>query len=139
MKNAQAVTAAWPDEAAKEEHFPGEGAPAASAAVFNPEGARRQLGIGVSDFTRIFDCIWIEVSARRTLLDQAFQAGDLAMVALHAHTIKSSAATIGAEALSQSAQAVERAAVAGCLDELAETLVAFHAAKQTLSKLLGMG
>jgi HPt (histidine-containing phosphotransfer) domain-containing protein len=58
---------------------------------------------------------------------------------LHAHTIKSSAATIGAEALSQAAARVERAAQEGQLDELSAALASFHAAKETLSKLLGLG
>ena len=128
------------DDGTNEEASPaGEGSAPVSLAVFNPEGARRQLGIGESAFSRMFDCIWLEVSKRRTLLDEALQAGDLPSVALQAHTIKTSAATIGAEALCQAAAALERAAGGGNLPDVRRAADAFHAAKQTLSKLLGMG
>lgn len=139
MQRTQAMAVVWDDGTKDEEQYPGEGAAPITLAVFNPEGARRQLGIGESDFHRVFECIWLEVSKRRTLLDAAFQEGDLKAVALQAHTIKTSAATIGAEALSQAAMAVELAAKAGCLETVARAMNAFHTAKQTLSKLLGMG
>lgn len=107
--------------------------------TFNPEGARRRMGIGRADFGRIFEYIWCEVSERRSLLDDAFRAGDVKRVALQAHTIKSSAATIGAEALSRTAEAVELAAGAGNMEALAKAMDAFHVAKETLCKLVGMG
>ncbi len=107
--------------------------------AFDPEGARRHLGVDEENFGRIFECIWLEVSQRRSLLEEAFAAGDFGKVILHAHTIKSSCATIGAEALSRAAAAVEQAAAAGCATDLARALGAFRAAKETLSKLLGMG
>jgi histidine phosphotransfer protein HptB len=107
--------------------------------MFDPEGARRMLGLAASDFARVFECIWSEVSERRSLLEEAFSAGDLARVALHAHTIKSCAATIGAKHLSLAAAAVEKAADAGHVEALAAAITAFQAAKETLSKLLGMG
>jgi HPt (histidine-containing phosphotransfer) domain-containing protein len=138
MDSARAM-AAWLNDSQEGESFPEEGSGTRSATIFDPEGAREQLGIDASGFARIFDCIWLEVSERRSLLDEAFKANDLATVALHAHTIKSSAATIGAEALSQAAFAVELAAIARKHDELVAALAAFNTAKETLSKLLGMG
>lgn len=107
--------------------------------TFNPEGAIRRMGIDRADFGRIFEYIWCEVSERRSLLDDAFRAGDVKRVALQAHTIKSSAATIGAEALSRAAEAVELAAGAGDMEALAQAMDAFHAAKETLCKLVGLG
>lgn len=139
MQRAQSMAAVWDDGTKEEDRFPDEGAAPIRVAVFNPEGARRQLGIGESDFSRVFECIWLEVSKRRSLLDAALQAGDLKAVTLQAHTLKTSAATIGAEALSQAALAVEMAAKSGCLESVTRAVAAFHAAKQTLSKLLGMG
>jgi len=107
--------------------------------MFDPDGARQRLGLGESDFARIFECIWSEVSERRSLLEEAYLAGDLARVALHAHTIKSCAATIGAKHLSLAAAAVEREADAGCVEALDAAVTAFRVAKETLSKLLGLG
>ena len=136
MKRGRAIgDASWDSDTGE------EGTPRADsdAPLFDPEGARRQLGLDASSFTRIFECIWLEVSERRSRLEEAFAAGDLARVALHAHTIKSSAATIGAGALSKAAAAVERAADDGRIEELAAAIAAFHRAKETLSKLLGMG
>lgn len=139
MQRAQAMAVVWDDDPKDESHVPDEGAAPIALAVFNPEGARRQLGIGESDFSRVFDCIWLEVSKRRGLLDEALRDGDLKTVHLQAHTLKTSAATIGAEALSQAALAVELAAKSGSLEAVTRAVEVFHAAKQTLSKLLGMG
>ncbi|WP_075354524.1 Hpt domain-containing protein [Desulfovibrio sp. DV] len=121
---------------ADEEHrVTGTGWPA----TFDPEGARLHMGIDPDGFRRIFDCIWHEVAKRRTLLDEAYEAGDLASVILQAHTIKSSAASIGALALSRAAAAVEKAARNNAPDALAAAMVHFHAAKETLSRLVGLG
>lgn len=134
MNSAYAIVPA-PD-AEERTHAPS--AEAWAAISFDPEGARRQLGLNASGFARIFDCVWLEVTERRTLLERAMEAGDLGRVALHAHTIKSSAATIGAGALSLAAAAMERAADAGRTEELLAAFHTFRAAKETLSKLLGM-
>ena len=75
----------------------------------------------------------------RTLLDEAYEAADLGSVALQAHTIKSSAASIGALALSRAAAAVEKAARDRASGDLAAAMVHFHAAKETLSRLVGIG
>ena len=121
---------------ADEEHrVTGTGRPA----TFDPEGARLHMGVDPDGFRRIFDCIWHEVAKRRTLLDEAYEIGDLASVILQAHTIKSSAASIGALALSRAAAAVEQAARNNAPDALAVAMVHFHAAKETLSRLVGLG
>ena len=112
--------------------------PDAVDSAFDPEAARQHMGIDRANFGRIFEWIWCEVSERRSLLDAAYQAGDLQLVVLHAHTIKSSAASIGAQALSRAAAAVERAAGCDCPQELAVAMEAFHAAKETLCRLIGM-
>jgi histidine phosphotransfer protein HptB len=107
-------------------------------AAFDPEGARQHMGIDRADFRRIFDCIWCEVTERRSLLDEAFRSGDRKQVVLHAHTIKSSAAAIGASALSRAAAAVEQAAEAGHADALSAAMDALHVAKETLCRLVGL-
>lgn len=107
-------------------------------ATFDPEGARQHMGIDPDGFKRIFDCIWHEVAKRRTLLDEAYEAADMGSVALQAHTIKSSAASIGALALSRAAAAVEQAARDRATGDLAAAMVHFHAAKETLSRLVGI-
>ena len=106
--------------------------------AFDPEAARRHMGVDADDFRRVFDCIWNEVSSRRTLLDAACAANDLKSVVLHAHTIKSSAAAIGAEALSLAAAAVEQAARQHSEDALASAMRRLHAARETLSRLTGI-
>jgi|GEM_PF-2408725 len=129
--------------------FPGDGAlsgdaghdPDArrkTASAFDPEGARRHMGVDRERFRRIFDCIWNEVTERRSLLDEAFLAGDLTSVVLQAHTIKSSAAAIGALALSRAAAALEEAAAAGRLADVAAAMDAVHVARTTLGKIIGM-
>ncbi|KHK04118.1 hypothetical protein NY78_0562 [Desulfovibrio sp. TomC] len=97
------------------------------------------MGVDPEGFRRIFDCIWHEVAKRRTLLDEAYEAGDMTSVILQAHTIKSSAASIGALGLGRAAAAVEEAARDGATDALAAAMVRFHAAKETLSRLVGLG
>lgn len=140
MTGNSALAVVWPEGNETQEYPRRPAGDLAAMAVFDPEDARRQLGIDESSFARIFDHIWLEVSQRRSLLDEAFEAGDLARVALHAHTIKSSAATIGAKALSVAAARVEQAAQpGGRLETVAAALTSFHAAKETLSKLLGLG
>lgn len=114
-------------------------APDPSDRAFDPEAARRRMGVGRAAFCRLFECVFGEVTERRTLLDEAVAAGDLKRAALQAHTIKSAAATIGALALSRAAAAVELAADSGDLDGLAAAMAALHSAKETLCKLVGMG
>lgn len=107
-------------------------------ATFDPEAARRHMGVDADRFRRVFDCIWDEVSRRRSLLDAAYASGDLEGVALHAHTIKSSAAAIGAEALSRAAAAVEAAARQQTVEALALAIGRFNVARETLSRLAGI-
>ena len=121
--------------AVDEEH--GETA-ARRPATFDPEAARRHMGVDADGFRRVFDCIWDEVSRRRSLLDAAYASGDLEGVALQAHTIKSSAASIGAEALSRAAAAVETAARQQTAEALALAIGRFNAARDTLSRLAGI-
>lgn len=122
-------------DAGEEHRVTGTGRPA----TFDPEGARLHMGVDPEGFRRIFDCIWHEVAKRRTLLDEAYETGDMASVILQAHTIKSSAASIGALALGRAAAAVEEAARDSATDALAAAMVHFHAAKETLSRLVGLG
>jgi len=107
-------------------------------ATFDPEAARRHMGMDADGFRRVFDCIWDEVSRRRSLLDAAYASGDLEGVALQAHTIKSSAASIGAEALSRAAAAVETAARQQTIEALALAIARFNTARETLSRLAGI-
>lgn len=59
------------------------------------------------------------LDTRRTVADEigaAFERGDRASASLNAHSLKSSAGTIGAEELSQAAAAIESALSSGELD-----------------------
>ena len=96
------------------------------------------MGVDRERFRRIFNCIWDEVTQRRSLLDEAFAVGDLSSVVLQAHTIKSSAAAIGAVALSRAAAMLEEAAIAGHMADVTIAMAAVHAAKATLGRLIGM-
>ncbi|EFL51978.1 Hpt protein [Solidesulfovibrio fructosivorans JJ]] len=106
--------------------------------VFDPEGARRRMGVDRAGFGRVFEHIWREVSERRTLIDAAWQAGDFKRIGLQAHTIKSAAATIGAEGLCRAAAAVERAAEAGDRQALDAAMAALRTARETLCRLVGI-
>lgn len=106
--------------------------------VFDPDGARERMGVDREGFGRMFEYIWREVSERRPLLEAAWQAGDIRQTALHAHTIKSAAAAIGAEGLSRAAAAVETAALAGDARMTEAALVALRAARDMLSRLVGL-
>ncbi|WP_428559414.1 MAG: Hpt domain-containing protein [Solidesulfovibrio sp. DCME] len=106
--------------------------------AFDPETARRRMGVDRTDFARIFGHIWREVVDRRSLLDAAWGCGDSKAVALHAHTLKTSAATIGAEGLRRAAEALERAADDGDEAAMAEALRDFHAARDILARLVGV-
>ena len=106
--------------------------------AFDPEAARLRMGVDRKDFARIFEYIWREVRERRSRLDDAWQAGDWKAVALHAHTVKSSAAAIGAEGLRRAAEGVERAAEAGDAIALEAALRTFHTARELLARLVGV-
>ncbi|MEA4854807.1 MAG: Hpt domain-containing protein [Solidesulfovibrio sp.] len=106
--------------------------------AFDPEAARRRMGVGRADFARIFEHIWREVVDRRSLLDTAWRAGDDKAVALHAHTLKTSAATIGAEALRRAAEALEQAAATGDRAAMDRAMRDFHAARDLLGRLVGI-
>lgn len=106
--------------------------------AYDPEAARRRMGVDRDDFARIFEHIWRELVERRSLLDAAWKAGDLGLVGLHAHTLKTSAATIGAEGLRRAAETLERAAEAGDLALMAQAMCDFHAARAILARMVGL-
>jgi HPt (histidine-containing phosphotransfer) domain-containing protein len=106
--------------------------------AYDPEAARRRMGVDRADFARIFDYIWHELVERRSLLDAAWKAGDLALVGLHAHTLKTAAATIGAEGLRRAAETLERAAAAGDLAAMEQAMCDFHAARAILARMAGL-
>ena len=106
--------------------------------AFDPDRARERMGVDQEGFGRVFEYIWREVSERRPLLEAAWQAGNVRDTALHAHTIKSAAATIGAEGLSRAAAAVETAALAGDARATESALGALRAARDMLSRLVGL-
>jgi len=119
--------------------MPEEGHLPCDPAVFDPEGARAHLGLDVSCFARVVRCIWTEVSERRCRLDEALAAGELPRVVLHAHTIKSSAATIGAETLRQAAATVEDLAAKRQIEPLPAAVRHLRFAANALSNMLGIG
>ncbi|MGE4535686.1 MAG: Hpt domain-containing protein [Desulfovibrio sp.] len=116
----------------------GASLPEDALSAFDPERARRHMGVDRAGFGRVFEHIWREVSERRTLIDDAWQAGDFKQIGLHAHTIKSAAATIGAEGLSRAAATVEHAAEARDQQALDAAMDALRTARETLCRLVGM-
>lgn len=108
-------------------------------AVFDPEAARTHLGLDAAGFARVLRCVWTEVSERRRRLEEAVAGGDLPTAALHAHTIKSSAATMGAETLRQAAAMVEELAAKPRAGELPAAMTRLRRAADALSKLGGIG
>ncbi len=105
--------------------MPAEPGPGEDLPVLDREAARKAMDLDESAFASVLEFSLQEMDRRLRLAQAALEAGDDAALALHAHTLKGTAAGMGAPrcarralALHNAAQAGDRAAVARELDML---------------------
>ncbi len=122
--------------------LPGDGEPAAAAcpaprphhapsgpspsAVLDTRAAMERLGIDAAGYAPILAVSAREIERRLALCRTAMAGGNLADLALHAHTLKSTTSTIGAVESAEYARHLEHAADAGKTDEAAACLDALE-------------
>lgn len=102
---AKAMFAAKDDSAFRDTPF-AEG----QTPILDERAARMELGVSSDDFPMIMDAALGEIDRRAKLMDAAIQAGDFKDAVMHAHTVKGSAAAIGAYRLSRASLELEKAA-----------------------------
>ena len=83
--------------------------PAGPQGVLDIEWALTRLGIDQATFGPILEISLVEFEKRLTAADRALTERDMTALALHAHTMKSAAATIGAARCQELAAELERA------------------------------
>jgi hypothetical protein len=100
---------------------------AVGGAIFDPIAAGADLGLTPEEFAPLLPRAAVEIRLRLDAVRQGMAENDLEAVALNSHTMKSVAATLGAEAARQAAQprAGRRAGVPGrrALDRVGSGLV----------------
>lgn len=94
--------------------------------ILDERAARKELGVSPDDFPMIMDAALGEIERRAKLMDTAIRAGDLKDAVMHAHTVKSSAATIGAYRLSRASLKLEKAAANRDAGEIARCFAVFQ-------------
>ncbi|WP_211922279.1 Hpt domain-containing protein, partial [Desulfolutivibrio sulfodismutans] len=90
--------------------------------ILDTRAAMERLGIDPAGYAPILAVSAREIDKRLELCRTALAQGNLADLALHAHTLKSTTSTIGAGQGAQYARSLEHAADAGKLDEAAAHL-----------------
>jgi len=90
--------------------------------VLDTQAAMERLGIDPAGYAPILAVSAREIDKRLELCRAALADGNLADLALHAHTLKSTTSTIGAMKSAQYARSLEHAADAGKIDEAASHL-----------------
>jgi PAS domain S-box-containing protein len=122
---------------------PLQGLPGPPLANDRPQGvldtawALDRLGIEAALFEPILAISLEEMRRRLELADQALAGRDMAGVRLHAHTIKSAAATIGAARCLELAAALELAGYNGDEAGAREVAAALRLASETVAKAAG--
>jgi len=105
--------------------------------IFDPSVLLRTLD-GDEELVRIIiDGFLEDIPGQIDALKEALEQGDAPVVRHQAHTIKGASANIGAEALRQTAHAVEKAGEAGNLDEAASLAPEIDAQFGLLSGAIG--
>ena len=104
--------------------------------VLDREGAMRLMGIDEATYEAVLDHSFQEVDRRLRLARQALEAGDDAALTLHAHTIKGTAAGMGAERCAHHALRLHDAAKAGERETAARVLDILAAEFQALLSLI---
>ncbi|QLA17824.1 response regulator [Desulfolutivibrio sulfoxidireducens] len=87
--------------------------------VLDTKAAMTRLGIDENGYAPILAVSLREIEKRRSLCQAALRDGNMADLALHAHTLKSTMSIIGAEKSAGSARRLEHAADAGSREEAA--------------------
>lgn len=105
--------------------------------------AQRFFGAADADLAREFTAIFLEESPRQlAALRAAARQGDLRALAHTAHSLKSTSAMVDAQAASEAAQRLERAAaqgdLAGCLARLANLEYELNVVQESLAALTSL-
>jgi HPt (histidine-containing phosphotransfer) domain-containing protein len=90
-----------------------DGASAPGGAVFDAVSASQDLGLTLEEFAPLLSKAAVEIRLRLDAVRQGMADNDLDAVALNSHTMKSVAATLGAEAARQAALDLEVCAKKG--------------------------
>ncbi|WP_449243018.1 7TM diverse intracellular signaling domain-containing protein [Desulfovibrio sp.] len=104
--------------------------------VLDRAGAMRLMGIDQSTYEAVLDHSLQEMERRLTLARQAMESGDDAALTLHAHTIKGTAAGMGAERCAHHALRLHDAAKAGERETAARALETLAAEFQSLQQAI---
>ncbi len=83
---------------------------ACADAIIDERLARKELGVDPGDFPPIMDAALSEIQKRNALLRETLDSMDFKGIRLQAHSLKGSAAAIGAVRLRRAAQELEQAA-----------------------------
>ncbi|WP_319582443.1 Hpt domain-containing protein [uncultured Pseudodesulfovibrio sp.] len=94
-------------------NFGQSGASVPGGAVFDAAAASADLGLTLEEFAPLLTKAAVEIRLRLDAVKQGMAESDLDAVALNSHTMKSVAATLGAEAARQAAFDLERCAKTG--------------------------
>jgi HPt (histidine-containing phosphotransfer) domain-containing protein len=86
---------------------------AVGGAIFDPIAAGADLGLTPEEFAPLLPRAAVEIRLRLDAVRQGMAENDLEAVALNSHTMKSVAATLGAEAARQAALDLEHCAKNG--------------------------
>jgi HPt (histidine-containing phosphotransfer) domain-containing protein len=106
-------------------------------AVLDMEAARRVQGVDPTMFRTIMDVSLQELGERLRLLRQASQNGrDSSNLRIQAHTLKGTAAAIGAYRLEQAARELDQAAKNGDRQRIAPLMAALESEAQKLRQAL---
>jgi HPt (histidine-containing phosphotransfer) domain-containing protein len=91
-------------------------------AVFDAVSASQDLGLTLEEFAPLLTKAAVEIRLRLDAVQQGVSGSDLSAVALNSHTMKSVAATLGAEAVRQAAYDLELCAKGGDRTRCSELL-----------------
>jgi HPt (histidine-containing phosphotransfer) domain-containing protein len=106
-------------------------------AVLDMEAARRGQGVDPAMFETIMDVSLQELDERLSLLRRVSQnGGDLPKLRIHAHTLKGTAATIGAYRLEQAARDLDQAAKEGKGEQIEALMASLESEVQRLRQAL---
>ena len=111
--------------------------PSTDLPLFEEDALLGRLDGDVEACREILDCFLLDVPDRLAALKEAIERGDADRVQREAHTVKGSAANIGAPTLSRVAMAAETAAKEGKLGDLPELVAALESAFDALRREIG--
>ncbi|AMK09862.1 MAG: Hpt domain-containing protein [Pseudodesulfovibrio sp.] len=112
-------------------------APGEGASGFDADAAREDMGLSDEEFALLAGRAREEIAARLEAVRQGFRESDLPGVALNSHTIKSVAASLGAEGVRRVAERLELCAREGDADRCSRHLPSMEGEAGWLLKVLG--